>query len=74
MGPEQALKLVKAAAEQGRWVIFVGHDIGARRFQSVDSATIEAIAAYAKEPANGIWLDTAGAVARHLAGRGQRRE
>lgn len=74
MGPEQALKLVKAAAEQGRWVIFVGHDIGPRRFQSVDSATIEAIAAYAKEPANGIWLDTAGAVARHLAGHGQRRE
>jgi peptidoglycan/xylan/chitin deacetylase (PgdA/CDA1 family) len=73
MGPEQALQLVKTAAEQGRWVIFVGHDIGPRRFQSVDSATIEAIAAYAKDPANGIWLDTAGAVARHLAGRTQPR-
>jgi len=73
MGPEQALKLVKDAAEQGRWVIFVGHDIGPRRFQSVDPATIEAIAAYAKDPAHGIWLDTAGAVARHLAGRTQPR-
>jgi len=67
MAPGQALQLLKAAAEQGRWIIFVGHDIGPRRFQSVDSATIEAIAAYAKDPANGIWLDTAGAVARHLS-------
>lgn len=67
MGPEQALKLLKAAADQGRWVIFVGHDIGPRRFQSVDSATIEAIAAYAKDPSNGIWLDTAGAVAQRLS-------
>lgn len=69
MAPEQALKLLKAAADQGRWVIFVGHDIGPRRFQSVDSATIEAIAAFAKDPANGIWLDTTGAIARHLAKR-----
>jgi len=69
MGPEQALKIVKAAAAEGRWVIFVGHDIGPRRFQSVDSAAIEAIAAYAKDPSNGIWLDTAGAVARYLRSR-----
>lgn len=66
MGPEEALKIVRQAAREGRWVIFVGHDIGPRRFQSVDSAAIEAIAAHAKDPASGIWLDTAGAVARRL--------
>ncbi len=69
MAPAQALDILKAAAKEGRWIIFVGHDIGPRRFQSVDSSTIEAIAAYAKDPANGIWLETAGAVARHLAGK-----
>ncbi len=69
MAPAQALDILKAAAKEGRWIIFVGHDIGPRQFQSVDSSTIEAIAAYAKDPANGIWLDTAGAVARHLAGK-----
>lgn len=69
MAPEQALQLLKTAAEQGRWVIFVGHDIGPRRFQSVDSATIEAIASFAQDASNGIWLDTAGAIARHLAKR-----
>lgn len=69
MAPEDVLKLVKAAAAEGRWMILVGHDIGPRRFQSVDSAAIEAVAAYARDPSNGIWLDTAGAVARHLAGR-----
>ncbi|MFZ5928588.1 MAG: polysaccharide deacetylase family protein [Acidobacteriota bacterium] len=67
MAPAGALKLVQDAARQGRWVIFVGHDIGPRRFQSVDSATIEAIAAYAKDPANGIWLDTAGTIAKYLS-------
>jgi peptidoglycan/xylan/chitin deacetylase (PgdA/CDA1 family) len=67
MGPEEALKIVRQAAREGRWVIFVGHDIGPRRFQSVDSAAIEAVAAWAKDASNGIWLDTAGAVARHLS-------
>ncbi len=69
MAPGDAVKLVEAAAREGRWIIFVGHDIGERKLQSVDSATIEAIAAYAKNPANGIWLDTAGAVARWLRSR-----
>jgi peptidoglycan/xylan/chitin deacetylase (PgdA/CDA1 family) len=69
MGPEQALQLLKTASAQGRWIIFVGHDIGPRRFQSVDPATIEAIAAFAKDPANGLWLDTAAAVAERLSRR-----
>jgi peptidoglycan/xylan/chitin deacetylase (PgdA/CDA1 family) len=69
MAPGDAVKLVEAAAREGRWIIFVGHDIGERKFQSVDSAAIEAIAAYAKNPANGIWLDTAGAVARWIQSR-----
>lgn len=69
MGPDEALRLLEAAAKEGRWIIFVGHDIGPRRFQSVDSATVEAIAAYAKDPAHGIWLETAGAVARYVASR-----
>ncbi|MCS7043947.1 MAG: polysaccharide deacetylase family protein [Bryobacteraceae bacterium] len=69
MAPGDALKLLEAAAKDGRWIIFVGHDIGPRKFQSVDAATIEAIAAYAKDPANGIWLEPAGAVARYIASR-----
>lgn len=69
MAPADALKLLEAAARDGRWIIFVGHDIGPRRFQSVDSATIEAVASSARDPAHGIWLETAGTVARHLAAR-----
>ena len=69
MAPAQAVEILRNAAKEGRWVIFVGHDIGRPGFQSVDAAAIEAIAAYAKDPANGIWLDTAGAVARRLAAR-----
>lgn len=66
MAPEDALRLVEAAARDGRWIIFVGHGIGPRKFQSVDASTIEAIARYARDPAHGIWLDTAGAVARWI--------
>lgn len=66
MAPADALKLVEAAARDGRWIIFVGHDIGPRKFQSVDASTIEAIVRYAKDPAHGVWLETAGAVARWI--------
>ncbi|MEJ5369136.1 MAG: polysaccharide deacetylase family protein [Bryobacteraceae bacterium] len=69
MPPEDVLKMVKAAAAEGRWIILVGHDIGPRRFQSVDSAAIEAVVNFAKDPANGIWLETAGAVAKYLRDR-----
>lgn len=55
---DQMKKLVDDAAADGRWVIFVGHEIGARHFQTTDAHALEALCEYLKDPANGIWLGT----------------
>ena len=54
----QMKKVVDDAIKQGRWVIFVGHDIGQRAFQTTDTNAIELLCKYLKEPPNGIWLGT----------------
>jgi hypothetical protein len=51
-------KIVDAAAKQGRWVIFVGHEIGERHYQTTDTKALELLCEYLKDPANGIWLGT----------------
>ncbi|MGH7950087.1 MAG: polysaccharide deacetylase family protein [Candidatus Binataceae bacterium] len=59
-------KLVDQAAKDGRWVIFVGHEIGQKGFQITDTAALEALCKYAKDPANGIWIDTVENVGRYV--------
>ena len=62
----QMQKIVDQAAKEGRWVIFVGHEIGKKGFQVTDTAAIEALAKYAKDPANGLWLDTVENIGRYV--------
>ena len=50
--------VVDEATRQGRWVIFVGHDIGARGHQVTDTKALKDLCKYLKDPANGIWLGT----------------
>jgi hypothetical protein len=54
----QMKQIVDAAVQQGRWVIFVGHEIGQRGFQVTDTHALEELCHYLKDPANGIWLGT----------------
>jgi peptidoglycan-N-acetylglucosamine deacetylase len=51
-------KHVDDAAAEGRWVIFVGHEIGERHFQTTDVRALKALCEYLKDPANGIWVGT----------------
>lgn len=60
-------RLMDTAAREGRWLILVGHDIGPRKFQSVEAEILLETCAYANDPANGLWLATTGEVARRLA-------
>ena len=62
----QMKQLVSKAAEEGRWIIFVGHEIGPKGFQVTDTAALEALCKYAKDPANGIWIDTVGNIGRYI--------
>jgi len=54
----QMKEVVDAAVRQGRWVIFVGHEIGPRGDQSTDAEALEVLCKYLKDPANRIWLGT----------------
>jgi peptidoglycan/xylan/chitin deacetylase (PgdA/CDA1 family) len=59
-------KIVSTAAEDGRWIIFIGHEIGKKGYQSTDAAALEALCNYAKDPAHGIWLDTVENIGRYI--------
>jgi peptidoglycan/xylan/chitin deacetylase (PgdA/CDA1 family) len=59
-------KIVSKAAEDGRWIIFVGHEIGKKGFQVTDTTALEALCKYAQDPANGIWLDTVENIGRYV--------
>lgn len=63
---EQMLKLIEQAARQGRWVIFVGHEIGERGYQVTDTKALEALCDYANNPTNGIWLGTVGEIGAYV--------
>jgi len=52
------VKHINKAAEQGGWVIFVGHDIGHKAFQVTDTIALAALCTYMQDPANGVWVDT----------------
>jgi peptidoglycan/xylan/chitin deacetylase (PgdA/CDA1 family) len=62
--------LIDQAIQGGGWLVFVGHDIGqGNPRQLVDPAMLEKVFAYAKDPRNGLWLDTMGNVAEYLVKR-----
>ena len=62
----QMKKAVDQAAKDGRWVIFVGHEIGQRAYQITDTTALEALCDYLKDPANGVWLGTVEEIAKHI--------
>ncbi len=65
---EMKVHLEKARASK-RWIIFCGHEIGKKKYQTTDVDALRELAAYLKDPANGYWTATVGEVARHLRAR-----
>ncbi len=59
-------KVVDGAVKEGRWVIFVGHEIGNKGYQITDVRALEELAAYLKDPANGVWVGTVGEVGEYI--------
>jgi peptidoglycan-N-acetylglucosamine deacetylase len=58
--------LVDQAAGEGRWVIFVGHEIGKRGHQITDTFALESLCEYLKDPANGIWMGTVDEIGEYV--------
>jgi peptidoglycan/xylan/chitin deacetylase (PgdA/CDA1 family) len=63
---EQLLKLIEQARKQGRWIIFVGHEIGSRGYQVTDTRALEALCDYANDPANEILLGTVSEIGEYI--------
>jgi peptidoglycan-N-acetylglucosamine deacetylase len=63
---EQMKSLVDQASRDGRWVIFVGHDIGKRGYQVTDTTALAALCEYLKDPARGVWLSTVGEIGEYV--------
>jgi len=59
-------EVVDETINQGRWVIFVGHEIGERGSESTDTGALEALSRYLKDPKNGIWLGTVGEIGSYI--------
>jgi len=58
---------IEEAARTGNWLVLAGHDIGAgSRRQLTRTATLEALCEYCTDPANGIWIDTVGAIGKYV--------
>lgn len=57
---------VAAAAQQGSWLVFAGHEIGFSGRQTTLVPSLEQFLKYAQDPANGVWLDTVGKVATYI--------
>jgi len=54
----QLVELISQAASQGGWIIFAGHEIGEKGFQTTDAVALAALCKYMQDPANGVWVDT----------------
>ena len=66
MSFEQMKDAVLTAQQEGAWLVFAGHEIGSPAYQTTEAAVLEQFLKYAKDPANGIWLDTVEAVAKYI--------
>jgi len=55
---DQMKALVEKATQDGRWIIFVGHDIGQRGFQVTDATALGKLCDYLNDPVHGIWVGT----------------
>jgi len=60
------IKHINKAAEQGGWVIFVGHDIGQKAFQVTDTIALAALCRYMQDPASGVWVDTVKSIGEYV--------
>jgi len=63
---EQIKTLVDQASEEGRWLILAGHEIGDEAYQTTLASALEDLCRYAKDPANGLWIDTVGTIGRYI--------
>jgi hypothetical protein len=59
--------LIEAAAKDGFWLVLAGHDMNSNDIpQTTQTVMLEALCRYARDPVNGVWLETVGAVSDYI--------
>ena len=61
------LALLEAGLAENGWLVFAGHDFGKPARQTTSLDAIQAVWKFASDPANGVWVDTVGAIAEYVA-------
>ncbi len=64
---EQLKTLIDEARKKHAWVVLGGHEIGAGGRQTTRVDTLRAFCEYAKDPKNGVWVDTVANISRYVA-------
>lgn len=63
---EQILALIKEAKKGGQWLVLAGHETAASGPQTTRLDMLRELCAYAKDPANGIWIAPVGEIAAYV--------
>ena len=63
---DQILPLLEEAKKTGQWVVLAGHEMGDSGVQTTRLSMLKKLIEYAQNPANGIYLQPMGTVAKYL--------
>lgn len=67
---EDLRPLLEQAKDNGLWLVLAGHDMGPAGVQTTRLAMLEALIAFARDPANRLWIAPVGTVARYVLEHG----
>jgi peptidoglycan-N-acetylglucosamine deacetylase len=65
---EQLKALIEEAKKKGSWLVLGGHDIGDGGRQTTRIDTLRAFCEYARDPKNGVWVDTVANIGQYVVG------
>ena len=63
---DEIKKLIESAKKDGLWLVLAGHEINDGGAQTSLLSTLETICKYAKDTANGIWIDNVKNIASYI--------
>jgi hypothetical protein len=67
---EDLRPVLERAKEDGLWLVLAGHEMGAGGVQTTRLAMLDALIAYARDPANRLWIAPVGVVAEYVSEQG----
>ena len=67
LGFAEIRRRIESAAKDGFWLVLAGHDMNNNdKPQTTHTGMLEALCRYARDPANGVWLETIGGVSDYI--------